>query len=55
MVVLEAFRYLESSGRAEIAALEDNSFWKNNHGIRFGAFDRIPNWTAFHLDGQPRR
>lgn len=50
MVVLDAVGHPESSGRAEIAALEDNSFWENHAGIRSGAFDRIPNWTALHLD-----
>src|SRR5438552_16306065 len=50
MIVLDAVRGPEASRCAEIGALEDDSLWEHDAGIRFGARHRIPDRDAFDLD-----
>ncbi len=53
MIVLDAVGDPETSRRAELAVLENDSLRENDAGMRFGARDRIPDRTAFDLHVPP--
>ena len=50
MVVFNAAGDAKTGRCAEIPALEDDSLWETDRGIRLGAADRIPDRTALNLD-----
>src|SRR5829696_7127718 len=49
MVVLDSVRHGEASCSAKIAVFQDDSFGQHDTGMRFGAANRILDWSAFEL------